>query len=173
MGRPSFRFCCRDGYDRGALPAGASDNPPEPNIARYVPSADIVASDRWVHLTPKGPPQFVIAYQGGQPTSQGYPSRDLIILSWDHFAKRWVVVWDGAKTRSPQSSSSTGGLAQNAVLPSSANIFKLSYAPITSGKGETDLEFWASYNFGANGNVEVGIVHYNGQVATMAYFRVL
>ena len=155
----------------GVLPAGASENPPQPNIAHYVPSTDVVSSDAWVHLTNKGPAQFVVAYQGGQPTSGGYPSRDLIILSWDHFAKRWVVVWDGAKTQSPQSNSSTDGLARNAVLPSSANVFKLSYAPITSGKGETDLEFWASYNFGANGNIEVGIVHYNGQVASMAYFN--
>ena len=57
------------------------------------------------------------------------------------------------------------------MFPSSANIFKLSYAPITSGKGETDLEFWASYNFGANGSVEVGIVRYDGQLASLAYFN--
>jgi hypothetical protein len=143
-------------------------NPPKPVLSHYVSSSDQVTSERSVQLTHTGPAQVVVTYEGAQPNSQGSTSRDLIILSWDHFAKRWVVVFDGAKTVPPNGSSTN--LAQNAVLPSGADVFKFAYAPITSAKGETDLAFWSTYNFGANGFLEASIVHYNGQVASLSYY---
>ena len=109
-------------------------------------------------------------FESAQPNAQGITPGDLMILSWDHFAKRWVTVWDGTKVQSPDATSTNGGLAQNAVLPSAAFISNLTYRPVTPAKGRTDLEFQDFYNFGANGSVEVGIVHYDGQSASMAYF---
>jgi hypothetical protein len=110
----------------------------------------------------------VVTYEGAQPNSQGASSRDLIILSWDHFAKRWVTVFDGAKVEAPGGTLS--GISSNAVLPSSADVFSFHFAPITSARGETDLAFWSTYNFGANSFLEASIVHYNGQVASVGYY---
>jgi hypothetical protein len=112
----------------------------------------------------------VVDFESAQANAEGKTLRDLMILNWDHFAKRWVTIWDGAKVQSPNATSTSGGLAQNAVLPSAAFISNLTYRPIRPVKGRTDLEFQDFFNFGANGSVEVGIVHYNGQSASMAYF---
>ena len=43
--------------------------------------------------------------------------------------------------------------------------------PIVPRPHRTDLVFWSFLNFGANGNLEVGIVHYDGQTANLAYFQ--
>jgi hypothetical protein len=61
------------------------------------------------------------------------------------------------------------GISENALLPSSADVFSFHFAPITSAKGETDLAFWSTYNFGANSFLEASIVHYNGRVASLGY----
>ena len=153
-----------------ATPAAASDNPPVPGLGHFIPASDQITSERQIHLTSNGPAQVVVQFQSAEPDAQGKTAVDLMILSWDHFAKRWVTVWDGAKVQSPDATSTSGGLAQDAVLPSAAFISDLTYRPITPSKGRTDLEFSDFYNFGANGSVEVGIVHYDGQSASMAYF---
>jgi hypothetical protein len=151
-------------------PAGATSNPPAPNLDHFVPATDKIVSTLQVHLTLRGAAQEVVDFESAQPNAQGETRRDLVILSWDHFAKRWVTVWDGAKVQSPDATSTSGGLAQNAVLPTAAFISNLTYRPITPAKGRVDLEIQDFYNFGANGSVEVGIVHYDGQSASMAYF---
>jgi hypothetical protein len=76
-----------------------------------------------------------------------------------------VTVFDGAKTKAPNGIGIT--LSEDALLPTGANVFQLAYAPITSDRGETDLEFWSNYNFGANDFLEVSIIHYNGQVSAI------
>ena len=154
----------------GPNPAGAASNPPAPNLDHFVPATDQIISTLQVHLTQRGPAQEIVDFEKAQPNAQGETPKDLMILSWDHFAKRWVTVWDGAKVQSPDGTSTDGGLAQDAVLPTAAFISNLTYRPITPAKGRTDLEFQDFYNFGANGSVEVGVVHYDGQSASMAYF---
>lgn len=62
-------------------------------------------------------------------------------------------------------------LSEGAVLPTQAYVDHLAYSPITSARAETDLEFWSTYSFGANEVLEVGIIHYNGQTATLSYFQ--
>ena len=153
-----------------ATAAAASINPPAPDLAHFIPASDQITSERQIHLTSTGPAQVVVQFQSAEPNAQGKTPVDLMILSWDHFAKHWVTVWDGAKVPSPDATSTSGGLAQDAVLPSAAFISNLTYRPITPARGRTDLEFSDFYNFGANGSVEVGIVHYDGQSASMAYF---
>ena len=158
------------GLTIGVTQAAASDGPPAPQLGHFVPASDQITSERQLHLTSNGPAQVVVEFQSAEPNAQGQTPVDLIILSWDHFARRWVTVWDGAKVQSPDATSTSGGLAQDSVLPSAAFISDLTYQPITPVKGRTDLEFQDFYNFGANGSVEVGIVHYDGQSASMAYF---
>ncbi len=158
------------GFIASATPASASDTVPAPVLGHFIPSSDQITSERQIHLTPHGPAQVVVQFQSAEPNAQGKTPEDLIILSWDHFAKRWVTVWDGAKVQSPDATSTSGGLPYDAVLPSAAYISNLTFRPITPAKGRTDLEFDDFYNFGANGSVEVGIVHYDGQSASLAYY---
>ena len=148
----------------------ASTNPPRPDLDHFVPASDQIISTLRVHLTRNGPAQEVVDFESAQPDAQGKTPRDLIILNWDHFAKRWVTIWDGAKTQAPDSGTSSGGLASNVVFPSAAYVTNLEYRPIVSAKGRTDLEFSNDISAGANGSIEVGIVHYDGQVATLAYY---
>jgi PDZ domain len=150
--------------------ASADTSVPAPNLGHFIPASDQITSERQIHLTSSGPAQVVVDFQSAEPNAQGKTPEDLIILSWDRFAKRWVTVWDGAKVQSPNATSTSGGLAFNAVLPSAAFISNLTYRAITPAKGRTDLEFEDFYNFGANGSVQVGIVHYDGQSATLAYY---
>jgi hypothetical protein len=151
-----------------SAPADAARNPPKPVLAHYVPSSAQVTGERSVRLTRIGPAQVVVTYERALPNSQGSHSRDLIILSWDHFAKRWVTVFDGARMEAP--GGTLPGISENAVLPSSADVYSFHFAPITSAKGQTDLAFWSTYNFGANAFLEGSIVHYNGQVARLGYY---
>jgi len=153
-----------------AGPATAASTPPAPDLAHFIPVSDQITSTRQIHLSSSGPAQEVVDFESAEPDAQGKTPVDLIILSWDRFAKRWVTVWDGAKVEAPDSGPSSGGLAYDSVFPSAAYISNLSYRPITSAKGRTDLEFDDDYSFGTNGSVEVGIVHYDGQVASLAYF---
>jgi len=107
--------------------AGAS-SPPEPNIGHFVPASAQVTGVRQIHMTRSGPAQLVVAYQSAQTNADGFTTRDLIVLTWDHFAKRWVVVWDGAKTPG-QYAGGGQSLAQDAVFPTDVDIFSLSFWP--------------------------------------------
>ena len=143
--------------------------PPRPALANFVPSSAVVTSQRSVQLAPTGPPQVAVTYISQQQSSSGFTYRDLLILSWDHYARRWVDVFDGSKVQAP---GETGGPAQdNTVLPTSANVERLEDFPLASVPGRTDLVFWSFLNFGANGNLEVDIVHFDGQTASVQYFE--
>jgi hypothetical protein len=110
-----------------------------------------------------------VTYISQQATTPGFTYRDLLILSWDHYAHRWVTVFDGSKIQAP---GQTGGSNQDsAVLPSAANVSRLEDFPIASAPGQTDLVFWSFINFGANGSLELGIVHFDGQTASLPYFE--
>jgi len=153
------------GTSGGAI--APTPEPPHPNIQSLIPTTAQVTGERFVQLTNTGPHQVVITYVSEQQGSSGLTSRDLVILSWDQYAKRWVNVFDGSKAQSPQAVGPAS--PDNAMLPSTGSVSDLGYSTIVSTRGRTDLAFWASVNFGANGGVVVGIVHYDGQVASLAY----
>ena len=85
----------------GAAPATAADGPPAPDLDHFVPATDQISPHPQVHLTQRGPAQEVVNFESAEPNAQGTTPRDLMILSWDHFAKRWVTVWNGAKSSRP------------------------------------------------------------------------
>ena len=140
----------------------ASDTPPEPSLRMYVPSTAQVESEERIALAPGGPKQVVVTYVNEQPSKSELTSRDLLILTWDRFAKRWVTVFDAAKVNL------TG---QKGILPSTYEVSNLSYRAIRSAPHRTDLAFWADETAGANGSVVAAIVHYNGQTASLAWGR--
>lgn len=140
--------------------------PPRPALADFVPVSAVVTSQRTVHLTSSGPPQQVVTYVSQQSSSAGFTNRDLLILSWDHYARRWVDVFDASKVQAPGQSG-----ADNAILPSQANVVRLENLPLASAPGRTDLVLWSDLNFGANGSLQVTIVHFDGQTASVAYFE--
>ena len=134
--------------------AGSSSTtslPPRPALSRFVPTSAVVTSQRSVQLTPSGPPQVAVTYISQKQTSAGFTYRDLLILSWDYFAHRWVDVFDGSKVPNPNA---IGGSQDNAVLPADANVERLEDLPLSSAHGRTDLVFWSFLNFGANGSLE-------------------
>ena len=44
---------------------------------------------------------MVVTYVMPEPSNPGVNSRDLLILSWDRYVKRWTTVFDGAKFPTP------------------------------------------------------------------------
>jgi hypothetical protein len=140
--------------------------PPRPALSNFVPSSAVVTSQRTAQLTPTGPPQEVVTYISQQSSSVGFTNRDLLILSWDQYASRWVDVFDASKVRAPGQSG-----ADSTVLPCQANVVRLEDFPLTSAPGRTDLVLWLYLNFGANGNLEVAVVHFDGQTASVAYLE--
>ena len=122
-----------------------------------------------MQLSPSGPPQEVVTYTSQQQSSPGFTYRGLVILSWDHFAHRWVSVFDSSKAQVPSATAQPAG--DNSVLPLKANISSLDDVSITPKLHRTDLVFWGLINYGANGNLEVGIVHYDGQSTSVDYFN--
>lgn len=154
------------GNQAGSTPA---TQPPKPSLSSFVPTSAIVTGEQSVQLLPTGPAQVVVTYTSQDQATSGFTYRDLIILSWDQFPKRWVNVFDGSKVPAPAARALSD--QSNAVLPTSANIVRLESFPIRSAKGRTDLAFWSFLNFGADGSLEVGIVHYDGQTASVSYFQ--
>ena len=138
-------------------------------LGNFVPSSAVVTSERPALLAPSGPPQEVITYVSQQSTSAGFTYRDLLILSWDSYAHRWVNIFDGSKVAAPGAFG--GSSPDNTVLPSAANVVRLEDFVLHSAPGRTDLAFWSILNAGANGNIEVGIVHFDGQTASLPYFK--
>ncbi len=153
----------------GSGSAPSTTQPPHPKLSDFVPSNAVVSSVKAVQMTPSGPPQQAVTYTSqDQSSTSGFTYQDLLILSWDHYARRWVDVFDGSKVQAP---GATGGPAQeNTVLPQDANIVRLEDFPLESSPGRVDLVFWSFLNGGANGNLEVGIVHFDGQTASIPYF---
>jgi len=119
-------------------------------------------------MLPQGPRQEVVQYISQAPSVNDFTYRDFIILSWDAYASRWVNIFDASKVQAP---GSTGSTQQNAVLPESENVPTLNTFPLASAPGRVDVAFAAFVNAGANGTMEVGIVHFDGQTATLGYFN--
>lgn len=152
----------------GGSTSGPTTLPPNAVLGSFIPPTAVVSSEKAIQLAPSGPPQEVVTYVSQQPNSQGFTYRDLLVLSWDHFAKRWVSVFDGATA--PAIGAGTSA-QQSSVLPTNANISRLDYFPITPTKNRTDLVLWSFLSFGANGDLQVGIIHYDGQTASVDYFQ--
>jgi hypothetical protein len=143
--------------------------PPRPALGDFVPSSAEVTSVKTVQLAPNGPPQLAVTYISEKPSEDGFTYRDLLVLSWDGYAHRWVNVFDGSKVPAPGVS---GGSSQDdAVLPLDANMVHLEDFPLRSAPGRTDLVFWSIVNGGASSSLEVGIVHFDGQSASLQYFE--
>jgi hypothetical protein len=125
-----------------------------------------VASESWVRLD-TGPAQVVVTYAQPSPTSPDGTARDLLLLAWDKFAKRWIDVFDAAKTQGSLPPAATG--TPSDILPANAAVQNLTYSTITPTQGRTDLAFWAGVNYGANAPFFAYIVHYDGQAASVVY----
>jgi hypothetical protein len=145
------------------LPAGS---PRPPALGRLLPASEHVLSESWVRLSGTVP-QVVVTDTEPSGQSPNGNATDLVIYAWDNFARRWVNVLDAAKTPAPDSGFGSGDSED--VLPSTAVVMGLSYAPMTSTPGRTDLALWAGVNFGANSPFDAYVVHYNGQTASIAY----
>jgi len=140
--------------------------PTPPHLANFVPSDATVTRVRSVQMLAQGPRQEVVQYISQAPSANGFTYRNFIILSWDAYADRWVNVFDASKV---QALGSEGSSQSNAILPVGENVPTLDTFPLASAPGRVDVAFAAFVNAGANGTMEVGIVHYDGQTAALAY----
>lgn len=160
---------CLTGCSSSSGSSTATTLPPKPVLGNFVPASAEVTSVKSVQLTPHGPAQVAVTYTSEQSSPQNFTTRDLLVLSWDSYAHRWVNVFDGSKVDAP---GSVGGTpADNAVLPTSDNVVRLEDFPLHSAPGRIDLAFWSIQNAGANGSIEVGILHFDGQTTTLPYYE--
>ena len=141
---------------------------PSPKLSALIPTSEKVTSTTTVQLTEAGPTEQIVEtamscrlgyitcgnlppfYNGG-----GYPSRDLFLLAWNDSTRHWSVVFDAAKTT---------------LFPERYGfISQIKTSTITPTKGTTDLVVSALLTPGANSQLNVGIVHYNGKTASLSY----
>ena len=157
-------------------PSSAPSPPTGKQLVRFIPSDYVVIKERSVRLSQSGPPLTVVtdeeevlnnSYVDPQD-SYVYP-HDLLLLSWDQYAHRWVKVFDGAQAPTPDPDFSTFLPQGNGNDSDSANISGLTFRTIAPTPGRTDLAFWAFESPGANSELDVGIIHYNGQTASLVY----
>lgn len=151
----------------GAMPL-PTGSPPAPQLAELVPTNAQVASETWVRLNGIVP-QVVVTYDEPSSSAPNGTAKDLMLLAWDKFAKRWVAVFDAAKTPQPGSETYASTGTTEAILSPNADIFTLSYSTIIPIAGQTDFAFWDSFSFGANAPFGFYIVHYDGQNASLVY----
>jgi hypothetical protein len=160
---------CLTGCSSSSGSAAATTLPPKPVLGNFVPASAEVTSVKSVQLTPNGPPQLAVTYTSEQTSSEDFTYRDLLVLSWDSYAHRWVNIFDGSKVAAPGELGASA--PKDTVLPTASNIVRLEDFPLHSAPGRTDLVFWTILNAGANGTLEVGVIHLDGQTASLAYFE--
>ncbi len=142
------------------LPSGS---PPSPALATLLPPNEHVLTESWVRLDGKTPQVVVTDSDQSASSPNGY-STDLVLFGWDSFAKRWVNIFDAAKTPAPGNDGTN-----ETILPASAMVSDLTYATITPTPGRTDLAFWAGISSGTNAPFDEYIVHYDGQTVSVVY----
>lgn len=155
----------------GTAPAAPSAPPPTgKQLAALVPANYVVTKEAAVTLDPHTPPLVVVTDAETQGGSGGLLSADLLLLAWDGYVHRWVTVFDGSKA---PGSNASEPLSDNALLPTAASVTNIKFETITPMPGRTDLAFSAQESFGANSQLAAGIVHYDGQTASVVYSQVL
>ncbi len=121
-----------------------------------------------VRLTPTGPKQEIVKTAVSCPLGDtacsktpffydgiGYPLPDLFVLAWDHSDRHWDIVFNAGKTT---------------LLPQEGyGISQIKTSTISPSKGVTDLVVSAFLTPGANSELNVGIVHYDGRTASLVY----
>ena len=90
----------------------------------------------------------------------GYPLPDLLRFGMEPLTRHWVIVFDAAKST-----------LFSTLIPKFGFGFisEIKTATITPTKGTTDLVVSAFLTPGANAFLDVGIVHYDGKTASLAY----
>jgi hypothetical protein len=147
-------------------PAGAE-------LAALIPTNYVVTKESTVRLNPSSPPLVVVTDAETQGSSGDVGTANLLLLAWDGYVHRWTTVFDGAQAPRPGGAPAGESIAQSAMLPSAASVIGLRFQTITPTPGRTDLVFWAEESFGANAQLVVGIIHYNGQTASLQYSTAL
>lgn len=147
-------------------PSAAPSPPTGKQLLRFIPSDYLVTKESSIRLTQSGPPLTVVTDQEELNNSDGAPE-DLLLLSWDRFAHRWLKVFDGADAPTPDPVFSA--FLPQGIGNQSANINGLAYRTIAAAPRRRDLVFWAFDSPGANGELDVGIIHWNGQTASVVY----
>jgi len=154
-------------------PALAAATIPPPNLSALIPPSAQVTSVISVRLTPTGPNQEIVKTVVSCPLGDtacsktpffydgiGYPLPDLFVLAWDHSTRHWVIVFDTDKST-----------LFSTLVPKFGYGFisEIKTSTITPTEGITDLVVSAYLSPGANTLLNVGIVHYDGKTASLAY----
>jgi len=156
---------------------GSIQQTPPPNLASLIPVSQHVVREQDVDLDGTSP-TLVDVTSASRPNVKGGSAQRLLVLAWDAHVKRWRVVFDSATATWPSSVSlldSPDGLPeQNAPTYSSSHPFdgisEIHVDPLRDVKGSgDDLVFWGTSIAASGTPTEIGIVHYNGRVATLAW----
>jgi hypothetical protein len=102
----------------------------------------------------------------GPVNSSGFATSLVLVLAWDSYVNRWTSVYDTLHQPSWQSSSQLGkgpGLVDLAGAGPQVRVIH------DQPHDRTDLVYWLNSVEGNTGYLIVGVVHFQGQIATQVY----
>jgi hypothetical protein len=139
---------------------------PPPKLASFLPTNFRVTSVLKVNLDGSGLPEEAITAVGPVSVQPGFATSTVLLIAWDELAKRWTVSFDALHQPSWQASSQLGkgpGLVN--LTNQGPRIAVVHDQP----HGKSDLLYWLNSIGGNTSVVMVGIVHFQDQIANLAY----
>lgn len=148
----------------GELVAGASSVPP-PKLAKFIPADYRVTKVKDIDLDGSRVPQEAVTAVG-PANSSGFATSLVLVLAWDSYVKRWTSVYDTLHEPSWQTSSQFG--KGPGLLPAESDGPQITLIH-DQPHGHADLLYWLNSISGNTGDLVVGVVHFQNQVATQAF----
>ena len=155
----------------------ASTNAPTPRLADFVAPDQQVTAVQQVNLD--GGPVHQVVVTTTKTAAQTGAARDLLLLSWDGFAKRWTVAFDAAK-QAVDIGGDTGApgtiglplssLPSKPLLPvdQAANPLTVTEIHDAPGKG-SDLAIWTNLVFADGEGLLAAVLHYENQQSQIVW----
>ena len=152
---------------------------PSPRLAQFVPASQQVLRVERFNLTGRGVP-IVAVTTTSQPTADNpIPPKDVLLLAWDNYTRRWSVIYDAAKTpvnltSEPDAFTSSYELnyvpSPQPLFPRDMGVTAIQLTEIHDQPGSgADLMLSAGIIFGDGGGQAIAIIHYNGVTASIAW----
>jgi hypothetical protein len=152
---------------------------PQPRLAQFVAASQQVVHVYRYHLAPGPVPEIVVTTTSQPTASAPFPAQDVLLLAWDHYARRWSVVYNAATdavtmAASPDAdtyfSPEASGFPPEPLLPKGLGVQRLRVAPVfDQSHGGADLMIAADLQLASRIGLSVAIIHYHGHTATVAW----
>lgn len=158
----------------------AAPKVPAPRLAQFVPPTQRVLRIDRVHLDSGQVPETAVITTASSPSSaSSYAAEDMLLLAWDHYAHRWTLIYNAARDNvdvAYEPDAFTDSFEANylpaptPLIPKGLGVASIHLAEIRDQPhGAADLLVTATVLFADGFGQEIGIIHYDGNVAKVTW----